>query len=133
MKVRLAGKVIALSLALSSTVVIACGYCVEDRIAAVYDHALAQRTRVLKHEMIFFAWDGPLTRSEVSKQKIMTLGAAVPGVDPGSLRVSMEPAALALAFDPQRSSGPSIEAALQTKLRLMKLSIVRLQAPASLQ
>ena len=133
MKVRLAGKVIALCLALSSTVVIACGYCVEDRIAAVYDHALAQRTRVLKHEMIFFAWDGPLTRSEVSKQKIMALGAAVPGVDPGSLRVSMEPAALALAFDPQRSSGQSIEAALQTKLRLMKLSIVRLQAPASLQ
>ena len=133
MKVRLAGKVIALCLALSSTVVIACGYCVEDRIAAVYDHALAQRTLALKHEMIFFAWDGPLTRSEVSKQKIMTLGATVPGVNPGSLRVSMEPAALALAFDPQRSSGQSIEAALQTKLRLMKLSIVRLQAPASLQ
>ncbi|MEO8121314.1 MAG: hypothetical protein ABI606_18570 [Rhodoferax sp.] len=129
MKLGLAGKVIALSLALGSTVALACGYCVEDRIAAVYDHALAQRTLALKHEIVFFAWDGPLTRSDASKQKMMALGEAVPGVDKGSTRVSIEPAAIALAFDPQRSSAQAIEAALQKKLSLMKLSIERLQTP----
>ena len=53
MKAWSAGKVAALSLALSSAVVMVCGYCVEDRIAAVYDYALAQRTLALKHEIIF--------------------------------------------------------------------------------
>lgn len=132
MKIALAGKLIALSLALGSSVAMACGYCVEDRIAAVYDYALAQRTLALKHEIVFFAWDGPLTRSDASKQKMMALGEAVPGVDKGSTRVSMEPAAISLAFDPQRSSAQAIEAALQKKLGSMKLSIVRLQAPVSL-
>ena len=132
MNVLLAGKVIALSLALSSTVVIACGYCVEDRIAAVYDYALVQRTLAQKHEIIFFAWDGPLTRGDASKQKMMALGETIPGVDQNSVRVSMEPAALAVAFDPQRSNAQAVEAALQKKLRVMKLSIVRLQASVSL-
>ena len=129
MKRKHAAKVMALSLACSSTLAMACGYCVEDRIAAVYDHALLQRTQALKHEIIFFAWDGPLARSEASKQQMVVLGDTVPGIDKGSTRVSMEPAAMAVAFDPQRSSAQAVEAALQKKLGLMKLSIVRLQTP----
>ena len=129
MKTGLSKLAVTLLLALGSNAALACGYCVEDRIAAVYDHALLQRTLALKHQLVFFAWDGPLARSNGSRQKIMALGEAVPGVDKGSTRVSMEPAALALAFDPQRNSAQGIEAALQKKLSVLKLTIVRLQAP----
>ena len=129
MKTGLSNLTVTLLLALGSSTTLACGYCVEDRIAAVYDHALLQRTLALRHEMIFFAWDGPLARSDASRQKMMALGEAVPGVDKGSARVSMEPAAVALAFDPQRNSAHGIETALRKKLSILKLSIVRLQAP----
>ncbi len=108
---------------------LACGYCVEDRIAAVYDHALSQRTRQSKQQLAYFAWDGPLARDEAARQKMLALGEAVPGVSRGSVRVSMEPAAIAVAFDPRSSSGALIAAALQKKLGLLKVSLVPLQAP----
>lgn len=119
----------ALLLALVSTASFACGYCVEDRIAAVYDHALLQRSLASRHPVLFFAWDGPVARDDASRQKIMTLAAAVAGVDKDGIRVSVEPASLALAFDPQQSNATAVQAALQKKLRSLKISVVRLQVP----
>ena len=120
---------LALLAVLGSTAAIACGYCVEDRIAAVYDHALLQRTLASKHQIAFFAWDGPLTRNEAGRKKMVALGEATPGVDKGSTRVSMEPAAVAVAFDPRRGSVESVQAALQKSLATMKLSVMLLQTP----
>ena len=120
---------LALLLALASTAASACGYCVEDRIAAVYDHALLQRAQASKHELAYFAWDGPMTRNAASRQQLQALLEGTPGVDKGSARVSMEPAALALAFDPQRSSAEAIGAALRKKLKALRLSLVLLQVP----
>ncbi len=120
---------LALLLALGSAASFACGHCVEDRIAAVYDHALLQRSLASNHPVLFFAWDGPVTRNDASRQKIMALTSAVAGVDKDSIRVSMEPASLALAFDPQQSNGQAIETALQKKLGSLTISVVRLQGP----
>ena len=129
MKTHRSTRAVATVAALTSAVVLACGHCDEDRIAAVYDHALSQRTLALKHEIIFFAWDGAVTLSNESRQKMLALGEAVPGVDKGSMRVSMEPAALAVAFAPQRYSAQAVEAALRQKLATMKLTLVRLPNP----
>lgn len=127
-RARHVGYAAALWLALASSAAIACGYCVEDRIAAVYDHALQQRTLASHHQVAFFAWDGPLARDEGSRQKMLALAEATPGVDKGSARVAMEPAALAVAFDPQRGSVSALQAALQKSLGPLKLSLVLLQA-----
>ncbi len=129
MKARSSTRAVATVVALTSAAALACGHCDEDRIAAVYDHALSQRTLALKHEIIFFAWDGVVAASDASRQKIMALGEVVPGVDKGSTRVSMQPAALAVAFAPHRYSAQAVEAALKQKLASMKLTIVRLPNP----
>lgn len=110
---------------------LACGYCVEDRIAAVYDHALSQRAAASGHRLAYFAWDGPTERSEAARLKIMAAVAATAGVDKGSVRVAMEPAAIAVAFDPRRTSADAVGAALQKKLGSLKLGITPLQAPAA--
>lgn len=120
---------LALLLMLGSTASFACGYCVEDRIAAVYDHALLQRAQASNHPVLFFAWDGPVTRDEASRQKITALAVALPGVDKDGVRVSVEPASLAVAFDPARRSAADMEAALQKALGGLKISVVRLQVP----
>lgn len=109
---------------------LACGYCVEDRIAAVYDHALVQRVAVSQHQLAYFAWDGPSDRSEAARLKIMALGEAAAGVDKGSVRVSMDPAAIAVAFDPRRTSAAAVGAALGKKLEAVKLAVIALPAPA---
>ena len=108
----------------------ACGHCVEDRIASVYDHALVQRTLASNHRIAYFAWDGPLARNPASRRQLLLRVEAAAGVDQGSARVSMEPEAIAVAFDPRRSDVAAIEAALRSKLAPLKLSLVPLQPPA---
>ncbi len=124
---------VAISLVASAAPVgaLACGYCVEDRIAAVYDHALNQRVTAERHGLVYLAWDGPVERTEASRLKLLALGEAVAGVDKGSVRVSMEPAAIALSFDPRRTSADAISIALQKKLRELKLVVIPLQMQAS--
>lgn len=120
----------ALAALLTAGTALACGHCVEDRIAAVYDHALVQRTHAGRHQIAWFAWDGPLARDEASRRRILAVVEAVPGVDKGGVRVSVEPGAIAVAFDPRRSSGAAVAAALGAWLRALNLTIVPLQAPA---
>jgi hypothetical protein len=121
--------VVGLVVALASAAALACGHCVEDRIAAVYDHALVQRTLASKHQVAYFAWDGPTERSEAVRMKMLALGEATTGVDKGSVRVAMDPAAIAVAFDPRRTSAEAVAAALQKKLGTLKLSVIPLEPP----
>ena len=118
-----------LFLVLCGPAVHACGHCVEDRIAAVYDHALLQRTTAQRQQIVFFAWEGKPLRGEASRRRMAELASGAAGVIPGSVRVSMEPAALAVAFDPRRGSVDALEAALRKSLASMKLTLVRLQTP----
>ena len=122
---------IALLVLLTATAASACGHCVEDRIAAVYDHALVQRALASKHQIVYFAWDGSLAGDEASRRKLLALLEGVAGVDKGSARVSMDPAAIAVSFDPQRSNGASMAAALQTRLKVLGVAIVPLRMPAA--
>ena len=108
---------------------LACGHCVEDRIAAVYDHALVQRTAASGQRLAYFALAGKLVPGEAARRDIASLAERTPGVSPGSARVSMEPGALAVAFDPRRSSAGSIETALRANLQASKLSLKLLQPP----
>ena len=121
-----ARSLVALLLLVGAAGAQACGYCVEDRIAAVYDHALSQRVAASRHQLAYFAWDGPAERSEAARLRILALGEATAGVDHGSTRVSMEPAAIAVAFDPGRTSAAAVATALGRKLETLKLAIIPL-------
>ena len=123
------GMAFTLVLALTSSgSSVACGHCVEDRIAAVYDHALLQQTAARQQRIAYFALEGRFTRGDKERHQIRALVEATPGVNQGSTRVSLEPAALAIAFDPRRSSAESIETLLQKKLRAIKVSVLLLQS-----
>jgi hypothetical protein len=126
-RARSVGAVLALLAVFATGTVQACGHCVEDRIAAVYDHALVQRTVASGHRMAYFAWEGALSGGS-ARRELLAQVEAVPGIDKGSARVSMDPAAIAIAFDPRRGDAVSVGAALQARLRRLKLSVVPLQA-----
>ena len=42
---------------------LACGYCVEDKIATVYDHAAVTQARAQKQTTVYFAIDGTIRDS----------------------------------------------------------------------
>jgi hypothetical protein len=79
----------------------ACGYCVEDKIAATYDHAVV--TRALED------------------------AASMPGVDKASVRISPDLLTLSLAFDPRHVLLAAIVERLDRRLSTRQLSVLLLR------
>lgn len=118
---------LAVCLGLASSAAQACGHCIEDRIAAVYDHPLVSRMLARKHHVAFFAIDGRLAERSDQHLKIERAVAATRGVDAGSVRISLEAAALSVSFDPSRVSLPQLRQGLQRGLALQALSLQTLR------
>jgi hypothetical protein len=105
----------------------ACGVCIEDKIAAVYDHAVVTHAVAQKRHVLFFVLEGPLKGNAVEKAVIEQIAASVPGVESGSARASSELGSLAVAYDPARTRFSAIERALQMKLRKRGLQLALLR------
>jgi copper chaperone CopZ len=101
----------------------ACGYCVEDKIAAVYDHAAVTQARAQKHTTVYFAIDGAIRDSASSLKSALE---RTKGVEKGSARVSVEAQALAVTFDPRRTALPALQSALEKALKPRGLELLLL-------
>lgn len=117
----------ALVLACNAPAAFACGYCVEDKIAATYDHAVVVRALGQKHHVAFFHIDGPLVPGESTRRALEAAAESVAGVDKGSVRVSMETLTISFAFDPERAPLVTAQSALERKLAASKLSLMPLR------
>jgi len=112
----------ALLLSLSMGKALACGYCVEDKIASTYDHASVTRAVGIGHHVVFFHLDGPVPQQDAARRALVAAAEAVPGVDRGSVRVALDTFTLSLAFDPRRTSLAALQGALDARLASRKLS-----------
>ena len=88
----------------------ACGYCVEDKIAAVYDHGVVSRAVAAKHQVVFMHVEGTATRQALEQ------AASAAGADRGTVRVSGDLLTVSFAFDPRRGLG-SIHSAMEKRLK----------------
>ncbi len=77
----------------------ACGVCIEDKMAATYDHAAVTAAFKRGHVVVFAEILDANATGEAHKRKIIQAIEARPGVDRGSVRVSFNPAAISFAFD----------------------------------
>ncbi len=128
--------VLALLLALAAPAALACGYCVEDKIASTYDHAVITRALAQKHHVAFFHVDGPILPGDAAKRSIEAMVESTPGVDKGSVRVALETLTVSFAFDPRRSPLVAVQAALDKKLAAKRLALMPLRiidSPAELK
>lgn len=105
---------------------LACGACDEDRIAAAYDHAVVRDAAARSRAVVFCELGG--TRDAA---RLRAAAQRVRGVDPASLRVSGNPAALSFALDVARQQPESAVRALQQAApRGTRLHILRVLGPA---
>jgi hypothetical protein len=104
-----------------------CGVCLEDRIAAVYDHALVIRTLEANQVVVFFAIEGAIPHGAGALRKIAAIAAFAPAVRKDSVRLSRDAASLALAFDPRRATLAKVQETLERKLAPTGLSLVALR------
>jgi hypothetical protein len=100
-----------------------CGHCVEDKVAAVYDHGLITKALGEHHQVVFFGIEGILPAGDEGRRVIAAALGAPKGVDSRSLRISVEPASLSLSFDGRRISSDQILDMLNRKLELRGLSV----------
>ncbi len=104
----------------------ACGACIEDRVAATYDHGVIERAMAKRQQVVFVAIDGDVDASAVDRS---IGGARVPGVVTGSLRTSASPAAfsfaLAASHAPARAVADYRKAVGDPRARLTLIRIVR--------
>ena len=117
----------ALLLAGAASAALACGYCVEDKIASTYDHALVKRAIAHRHHVAFFHIDGPLAPGDATKRWLESVAASTAGVDKGSARVAVDTMTISVAFDPRINSMIAVQNRLDVKLAARKLSLMPLR------
>ena len=103
----------------------ACGACVEDKIAATYDHAVVLQAATRGDVMVVCEVSGALDAKQL-KQAVQR----VRGVKPQSVRVSAQLAAVSFAVDlAVRSPQDAVAAAQRSLAPGSRLSIVHLGRP----
>ena len=106
----------------------ACGACVEDKVAAAYDHAVVQGAAARGDVVVFCEVQGS---ADVQRLKRST--QRLRGVRPDSVRASAEPPSLSFVVDPKlRSPQAAVAAAERAAPGGTRLTIIRLlDAPAA--
>jgi hypothetical protein len=103
-------------LLLTAQEALACGYCVEDKVAMVYDHSVIVRALNKRHEVVFLAIERSLAPNRGLQREIERSIESTPGVDRRSARVSLAGASLSFAYDPARAPLGSIMRSLDKNL-----------------
>jgi hypothetical protein len=95
----------------------ACGVCIEDKMAATYDHAVITTAFNRGHTVVFAEMsDAPLSNADQTRKIIQAFEAA-PGVDRGSVRVSFNPAAISFAVDEGKTEIRNVLNGAETALK----------------
>jgi hypothetical protein len=86
----------------------ACGVCIEDKMAATYDHAVITSAFHHGHAVVFAEMLDAPSYAKGQERKIIQAIEATPGVDRGSVRVSLNPAAISFAFDDRKVEAQNV-------------------------
>jgi hypothetical protein len=106
---------------------LACGACVEDKIAATYDHGVVEQAVANGDVIVFCEVTGSL-----DAQRLMQATRRVHGINPKSVRLSAQPPALSFAVDPSvRSPQAAVNAAQRSLAPGTRLTIVHLRRPVT--
>jgi hypothetical protein len=101
---------------------LACGVCVEDKVAATYDYDVVQRAAARHHVVVFAAVEAP-----ADPRVLRRAAAKVPGVERASVRAADSPRALSFALDPRKSNPLAALAAIEREPALKGVRLTLIQ------
>jgi len=111
----------------ASGAALACGVCIEDKVAATYDHAVVTQAKTKHRQVVFVAIDGPYV-ADVGR-RIAAAAANVRGVEAKTVRVSDSPAAfsfvVARSEAPERAVAGFRDAVRDAGVRLTLVRVMR--------
>ena len=107
----------------------ACGVCLEDKMASVYDHAVVTRAARQKHIVVFAEVRGN-ARAEELVADVRRVALGLPGVDRTSVRVAPSPPTVSFALDQKVRSVSETMAAFEIAARgRFRLELLEARAP----
>jgi hypothetical protein len=118
-----------IALALVSSPAAACGYCLEDQIAATYDHAVVAKALAARHHVVFLHIDG----TAKSRAALEKAAYSAPAVDRGTVRVSADLLTVSFAFDPARDNLGVIHARMEKSLGVPLVPFQVMERPEDLK
>ena len=116
----------AAMLALSSAAAFACGYCIEDRVAAVYDQKVVDASSRGHRTVGFFSIEGDV-RDDASTKEAVAAALKAAGAAAGSPRIALANSACSMAYDPARTSLAKVVAAANRPLASRGLALAPLR------
>lgn len=127
-RTRLGTAALAAALAAVAPAALACGVCVEDKVAATYDHGVITRALDRGHVVVFAEVKGRDAAAALTRAA-RKAARGVRGVDRASVRVAEQPAMLSFAFD-GRAGTPAealaaMERAAASRVQLQLLKVMR--------
>ena len=105
---------------------VACGFCIEDKVAAVYDSAVVERAVADHRHVAFFAIEGDAQVDAATRRAVSSALESAGGVR-GTARVALQNGACSIAFDPKRTDVQRIAASADRSLSARKLSLTALR------
>jgi hypothetical protein len=122
----LAQAIAAAGLALTAGAAHACGYCIEDREAAVYDHAVIEAALAHNQRVVFFAIEGELKSGDAARRALVA-ALESGGGEKRTARVSLPSASCSVAYDPAKVSLAKLEARANRALAPRGLALAPLR------
>jgi hypothetical protein len=110
----------------------ACGYCIEDREAAVYDHGVIANAQARHHTVVFFAIEGEIKLNSEPTRRALVAALEAGGGDKSTARVALPSASCSVAYDPAKVSLAQLEARANRALvqRGLTLAPLRMTTPS---
>jgi hypothetical protein len=118
---------LSMVLALRAPSPLACGICVEDQIAATYDHEVLARAEAAGRDVMYAAVHGKNAGAPRSDALIRQAIGAVSAVDRNSIRLSLLPPAASFAWDSKRHGSGAVLRAVNDRLAGSGLTLVALR------
>lgn len=122
---RLALAALAATLFAPAPAAFACGICVEDKVAAAYDHGVITRALDRGHVVVFAEVKGGADAATLARAA-RKAAVGVRGVDRASVRVAEQPAMLSFALDGKAGTPAQALAAMErAAARRVKLELLK--------
>jgi len=123
---RIDRRAVAVLLGAAAAPAAACGFCIEDRVAAVYEQALVDGALARHRNVAFFALEGTLTTDAATRRAVL---AALDsrGGERGSARLSLENKACSIAYDPGHTNLVRLAAAAERALASRGVALIPLR------
>ena len=113
-------RIITAALAMTSGVALACGVCIDDKVAAVYDHAVMQQAVKAGKLVVYCELHGPFAVQALAPRARRAV-QALQGIDQATVRTSDDLPVISFVVDPARQRPEAVVAALRERLAADKI------------